>query len=219
MAACDQLSTMMTDEELQRIYQWVDEVPLSRPKRNIARDFADGVLSAEIVSHYFPRMVEVHNYPAANSYAQKVYNWCACVDAVIRTRTRRAHAAARIAWCRPFAARPMRPVASAACACPCLAERVPLSRCRCVDCRNTLNAKVFKKMGFQLNKEEVEAIVGCTPQAVERMLLKLQQQMASYGARQQAEPAPAPTGSKPYKPPPKPEPRAATVPRAPGAAC
>ena len=84
--------------------------------------------------------------------------------------------------------------------------------------RNTLNAKVFKKMGFQLNKEEVEAIVGCTPQAVERMLLHLQQQMARYGARQQAEPTPAPVGSKPYKPPPKPEPRAPTVPRAPGAA-
>ena len=54
---------------------WVDEVPLSRPKRNIARDFADGVLTAEIVHHYFPRIVEVHNYPSANSYAQKMYNW------------------------------------------------------------------------------------------------------------------------------------------------
>ena len=65
----------MDDDELQRIYTWVDEVPLSRPKRNIARDFADGVLTAEIVHHYFPRIVEVHNYPSANSYAQKMYNW------------------------------------------------------------------------------------------------------------------------------------------------
>jgi hypothetical protein len=24
------------------IYNWVDEIPLSRPKRNIARDFSDG---------------------------------------------------------------------------------------------------------------------------------------------------------------------------------
>ena len=66
---------LLDDEELQRIYQWVDEVPLSRPKRNIARDFADGVLVAEIVSHYFPRLVELHNYSAARSYAQKIYNW------------------------------------------------------------------------------------------------------------------------------------------------
>lgn len=53
----------------------VDEVPLSRPKRNIARDFSDGVLVAEIVAHYFPKLVEMHNYPPANSYAQKIYNW------------------------------------------------------------------------------------------------------------------------------------------------
>ena len=38
------MSGLLDDEELQRIYQWVDEVPLSRPKRNIARDFSDGVL-------------------------------------------------------------------------------------------------------------------------------------------------------------------------------
>lgn len=31
-----------TEAELQAIYEWVDSVPLSRPKRNIARDFADG---------------------------------------------------------------------------------------------------------------------------------------------------------------------------------
>jgi len=65
----------MDDEDLQRVYQWVDEIPLSRPKRNIARDFADGVLTAEIVAHYFPKLVELHSYPAANSFAQKMYNW------------------------------------------------------------------------------------------------------------------------------------------------
>lgn len=63
------------EEELQRIYQWIDEIPLSRPKRNISRDFADGVLVAEVVAHYYPRMVELHNYPSANSFAQKLYNW------------------------------------------------------------------------------------------------------------------------------------------------
>ena len=67
---------MMDDDDLQRVYQWVDEIPLSRPKRNIARDFADGVLTAEIVAHYFPRLIEIHNYPPANSYSTKMYNWC-----------------------------------------------------------------------------------------------------------------------------------------------
>lgn len=63
------------DEELQRLYNWVDEIPLSRPKKNISRDFADGVLAAEILNHFFPKLVEMHNYSAANSYTQKMYNW------------------------------------------------------------------------------------------------------------------------------------------------
>ena len=26
---------------MQEVYNWVDEIPLSRPKKNIARDFSD----------------------------------------------------------------------------------------------------------------------------------------------------------------------------------
>ena len=52
----------LNEEELNNIYNWVDEIPLSRPKKNIARDFSDGVLMAEIVKHYYPTMVELHNY-------------------------------------------------------------------------------------------------------------------------------------------------------------
>lgn len=33
---------ILNEEEMQNIYNWVDEIPLSRPKRNIARDFSDG---------------------------------------------------------------------------------------------------------------------------------------------------------------------------------
>ncbi|KAJ9471268.1 hypothetical protein DIPPA_23547 [Diplonema papillatum] len=66
---------IMDEEELQVLYQWVDSVPLSRPKRNIARDFADGMLVAEVIKHFFPKLVELHNYPAAHSTSQKLYNW------------------------------------------------------------------------------------------------------------------------------------------------
>jgi hypothetical protein len=65
----------MNEDELQALYQWVDEIPLSRPKRNIARDFSDGVLMAEVTKHFFPRLVELHNYSGTQSAAQKVYNW------------------------------------------------------------------------------------------------------------------------------------------------
>jgi len=64
-----------TAQELSEIFAWVDQVPLSRPKRNINRDFSDGVLYAELVAAYFPKLVDIHNYVAASSVAQKKNNW------------------------------------------------------------------------------------------------------------------------------------------------
>ncbi|KAF1783553.1 Ankyrin repeat-containing domain [Phytophthora cactorum] len=58
-----------------RVYAWIDEIPLSRPKKSIARDFSDGILAAEVVAFYFPKLVQMHNYSAANSVKQKQYNW------------------------------------------------------------------------------------------------------------------------------------------------
>ena len=66
----------LTEEELNEIYNWVmippiifqvDTIPLSRPKKHIGRDFADGVLLAEIVQHYIPKLVDLHNYSLAHS--------------------------------------------------------------------------------------------------------------------------------------------------------
>ena len=67
--------TELNEEELNLIYNYVDDIPLSRPKRNISRDFSDGVLVAEIVYHFIPKLVEIHNYSAANSSQKKLYNW------------------------------------------------------------------------------------------------------------------------------------------------
>lgn len=33
------------------------------------------VLAAEIIKHYFPRIVEIHNYTPANAVKQKMDNW------------------------------------------------------------------------------------------------------------------------------------------------
>lgn len=73
-----------SDEELNRLYNWVDEVPLSRTKKNISRDFADGYLFAEIVKHFFPNIVELHNYSPANNNEQKQYNWRTLNQKVLR---------------------------------------------------------------------------------------------------------------------------------------
>ena len=42
------------------------------------------VLAAEVVHSYLPRIVELHNYSAANSVTQKEYNWTTLNDKVFR---------------------------------------------------------------------------------------------------------------------------------------
>ncbi|KAM6362513.1 sperm flagellar protein 1 [Alca torda] len=61
--------------ELRALYRWLDAVPLSRPRRNVARDFSDGVLAAEVVKFFFPAMVQLHSYVPASSTPQKLANW------------------------------------------------------------------------------------------------------------------------------------------------
>ncbi|EQC42554.1 hypothetical protein SDRG_00284 [Saprolegnia diclina VS20] len=77
-------SIPLDDAILQKIYAWIDEVPLSRPKKNMGRDFSDGILAAEVIAYYFPRLVQMHNYSAANSVTQKQYNWNTLNTKVLR---------------------------------------------------------------------------------------------------------------------------------------
>lgn len=42
VAPCRRMEHALNEEELADLYAWIDQVPLSRPKRNMARDFADG---------------------------------------------------------------------------------------------------------------------------------------------------------------------------------
>ena len=43
--------------------------------RSFGRDFSDGTIAARIIKFYLPRLIEVHNYPAAHSHHGKVSNW------------------------------------------------------------------------------------------------------------------------------------------------
>lgn len=65
----------LDQKQLQELYRWIDKIPLSRPKKNIARDFSDSVLMSEVVAHFFPKMIDLHNYTKTNSVAQKEANW------------------------------------------------------------------------------------------------------------------------------------------------
>jgi hypothetical protein len=53
-------SVVMADLDptaLSQLYRWIDTIPLDRPKRNIARDFSDGVLMSQVVHYFFPKLV------------------------------------------------------------------------------------------------------------------------------------------------------------------
>jgi hypothetical protein len=61
--------------ETNAIYMKVDKYPLTKVKKNFARDFSDGVLVTEILAAEIPRIVEVHNYYSTTSKTKKIYNW------------------------------------------------------------------------------------------------------------------------------------------------
>ena len=71
-------------EQLEALYAWIDDVPLSRPKKNFARDFSDGVLVAEVCRHFLPKLVDLNNYVPAHSVAQKEANWQTLATKVLR---------------------------------------------------------------------------------------------------------------------------------------
>ena len=71
----DEMNNEQEENELMYIYEWVDSIELSRPKKNIARDFSDGVLLAEIIKSYLPRLVDLHNYPSCSNTKHKESNW------------------------------------------------------------------------------------------------------------------------------------------------
>ena len=110
----------LSEDELNSIYSWVDEIPLSRPKKNITRDFADGCMFAEIVHNYCPKIVELHNYALAHSQQQKLYNWNTL---------------------------------------NCIYFLYIYFICICIYI--LFLEKVLKKMGFQISKNDIDAIVGC----------------------------------------------------------
>ena len=68
-------TTILTDEDLNEIYGWVDGYTLSRPKKNISRDFSDALMLAEIVKKHHEKIVDLHNYPSTHNVKQKFTNW------------------------------------------------------------------------------------------------------------------------------------------------
>ncbi|XP_054719053.1 sperm flagellar protein 1-like [Uloborus diversus] len=71
-------------DTLKNLYDWLDTIPFSRSKKNLARDFSDAVLTAELVKAFFPAMVDLHNYPGTHSLRQKIVNWSTINNKVLK---------------------------------------------------------------------------------------------------------------------------------------
>lgn len=56
----------LSEEDMQLIYNWVDEIPLSRPKRNIARDFSDG--GKNLICHLPKPLNLLHYSPSSRDH-------------------------------------------------------------------------------------------------------------------------------------------------------
>ena len=93
------------DNDIMYIYEWVDSIQLSRPKKNISRDFCDCVLLAEIIKHYIPRLVDLHNYPSVSNTKHKFINWNTLNEKVLRKIGLRLtkDEISDIITCKPFA--------------------------------------------------------------------------------------------------------------------
>ena len=63
------------ESQLEELLAWVDEIPLSRKKKNLPRDFSDAVLMAEICAHFYPKLVDLFNYDQGLKLETKTYNW------------------------------------------------------------------------------------------------------------------------------------------------
>jgi ribosomal protein L12E/L44/L45/RPP1/RPP2 len=111
----------MTDEA----GAWIDSLPLSRKRKNLARDFSDGVMMAEVLHIFHPKLVDLHNYEQGLRIDTKIYNW------------------------------------------------------------NTLNQKVFKKIGVVIDSAKITAIANAQPGVVDTFLLQVRDAVTSR------QPAPA----------------------------
>ena len=65
----------INEDEMDMLLEWLDRIPFTKGKKNITRDFADGVFVAKMMKLYFPTLVQLHNYPPVNAKNARFSNW------------------------------------------------------------------------------------------------------------------------------------------------
>jgi hypothetical protein len=76
----------LTQEDLDSLFEWLGTIKFSRKiiPRTLARDFSDGILYAEILKHYFPKFVDLHNFIPTLNAKQKQINWHTINNKILR---------------------------------------------------------------------------------------------------------------------------------------
>ncbi len=69
------IDNQLSAEQNREVYEWVDTFELSKIKRNIGRDFADGVLMGEIMSTFYPEHISLHSLIVKSSKKERFENW------------------------------------------------------------------------------------------------------------------------------------------------
>lgn len=69
------MKIIATYERIRDIEKWIQKVTLSKRITKIKKTLSDGVLVAEIIKHYLPNLVNMHNYTFCSSKSNKKVNW------------------------------------------------------------------------------------------------------------------------------------------------
>jgi hypothetical protein len=70
------VSYVFTNNPIKTVfYNRLDRVPLSKPRNNVEKDFADGILAAEIVRFYYPDIVDFRMLRPALSVSERSEQW------------------------------------------------------------------------------------------------------------------------------------------------
>lgn len=57
------------------LYLWLDSIPFSRPRKRLARFFADASAVVEIINYFHPNFAQEIAYPSCMNRAAKIDNW------------------------------------------------------------------------------------------------------------------------------------------------
>lgn len=69
--------TNLTIEPIQlaSLFEWLDRLPLSRARTNVEKDFADGLLTAEIIKFYFADLIDLREYHEWHDVKERQSQW------------------------------------------------------------------------------------------------------------------------------------------------